>query len=251
MMLGQRNIPRQHCPLCNQEQDVIVNGQYIEDGQVQFDKTNGFAFCNCNNIFFNNWTNIEQAIYDADYTKKYESEACNRYLKQYAKAYMPIIQEHKVNGSVLEIGCINKTLLDCFKAEEYDTYSLDIIEHKWDGHKNITADFETYVPCETFAVIWASHVFEHFKNPIKALEQSYKLLEPNGLLFVAMPDPYFIDWKNPYTWGHWHLREHYTMWDLDSFCKVLESIGFNIILKIHNTGTSFICTGDFHVIAKK
>ena len=253
MMLGSRNVKQIACPLCNEEQDTIINGHYPipEKQEIAFDKENGFAFCNCRDIFFGDWKNIEQAVYDSKYTDKYQGEVTNKYFRQYFATYYPIIKPLKSSGKFLEIGCVNKTLLDCFKTAGFDTYSLDIIEHSWEGHNNITADFEKYRTNDKFAVVWASHVFEHFKRPVEAFTSVFEVLENGGVCFIAMPDPYFIDWNQPYSWGHWHLREHHIMWNMDSLCAQLEELGFEIVQAIHNIGSEFVCNGDMHLIIRK
>jgi hypothetical protein len=71
------------------------------------------------------------------------------------------------------------------------------------------------------------------------------------VLFVAMPDPYFIDFSDPYKWGHWHLKEHHMFWDMDSFCAMMERHGFKTVRKHRNVGYDFICIGDYHLIFQK
>lgn len=253
-MIGQRNAKQMTCPLCSSHQDKIFDGHYFDDQdkrQVLFDKDNGFAFCNCNNVFFGDWKNIEQSTYDSDYTKKYNNPVTTQYFIKYFETYKDIIKGHKKSGRFVEIGCVNQALLDCFKSVGYETYSLDIIHHEWEGHKNITCDFEKYRTDDKFAVVWASHVFEHFKDPVAAFKSVYDILEDGGVAFIAMPDPYFIDLQQPYTWGHWHVREHHVMWEMDSLCSKLEEIGFKVIDAIHNVGTGFICSGDYHILVNK
>lgn len=254
-MLGQRNVPQINCPLCNQPQDKIVDGHYPDPDKkpwgMLMDSDKGFAFCNCRNIFFNDWKNIEQSVYDASYTDKYQGEIVNKYFEQYFLTYFPKIKPFKHSGRMVEIGCVNKRLLDLFKKIGFDTYSLDIIPHEWEGHKNICCDFEHRRFDEKFAVVWASHVFEHFKDPVAAFHSVYDMLEEGGVCFIAMPDPYFIDFQHPYSWGHWHLREHHIMWDMDSLCGLLREIGFEVIDAVHNIGIEFVCNGDFHIMVKK
>lgn len=253
MMIGERNVPKQFCPLCNEPQDLIVNGHMPSENpeKLHIVKDQGYSFCNCNNIFFTDWKNIEQSIYDDKYTKKYDAENVNKAIKHYWEAYKDVILKHHKNGKVLEVGCINPALLDEFSKWGFETYSLDIIPHSHRGHQNITSDFEKFDNEEKFDIIWASHVFEHFKNPLKAVDSAYRILNQDGLFFVSMPDPYFIEWKSPYSWGHWHLGEHHIMWDMDSFKDILKQKGFEIIFAKHNVEMGFICWSDWHILAKK
>lgn len=259
-----RLIEPQNCPLCNEPQDVIINGHRpVLDGpgnQVQFDKKLGYSFCNCRNIFFTNWKNINQGVYDPEYHKKYDNAVSKHLLANYIRTYQDQIIEslnYKTYGKAIEIGCVAPDVLDGLANLGMKTYGLDIVKHDFGKHESVVADFEDYSGnniknrANTFQLIWASHIFEHFRFPIQAVRHCNKILEPGGLLFVAMPDPYFIDWKSAHLWGHWHINEHHILWDMESFAKVLEEEGFEIIFQKHNIGYEFICIGDFHILARK
>ncbi len=252
-----KRLAPQNCPLCNEPQDVIVNGHYPLTaeigGDIGFDKDRGYSFCNCRNIWFTNWEHMNQLVYDQDYVKRYDSQHMSDILRNYHTQYLQEVARHKPNGSFMEIGCINPALLNAFRASGYKTTALDMMKHDVGENDFIEGNFETipFTPAAKFDVIWASHVFEHFKDPIGAAAKCNELLTPGGLLFIAMPDPFFIDFKDIKTWQHFHLNEHHIMWDMDSFAEVIEENGFEIVFKKHNTSYEFICIGDFHIMAKK
>jgi SAM-dependent methyltransferase len=249
-------IKPQECPFCGQLQDVMVNGHYpnptTEDPeQVMIDPCLGYSFCNCKNIFFTDWKNMTQAIYDAKYVKRYDGDYVNKILRQYVSHYWKYLEKF-VGERLLDIGAINDGIMDEALDRGINPCGFDIVDRK-SKHRLIVGDFEGSIDPSwgSFSVITASHVFEHFKKPLNAIANCHRLLKPGGRLFVAMPDPYFIDWKNPYAWGHWHIKEHHIMFDMDSFAKELEAFGFKILIKRHNVSSEFICTGDFHIIAEK
>lgn len=252
-MQSSKNIKKllQRCPLCGEMQEMIVNGhESAEGGKLSVDLDKGYSFCNCRNIFFTDKANLTPAVYDAGYYDRYNNNpAINRVLSSYFAYFTKLNID--VFDSVLEIGAINSTILDEFKALGADTYSLDIFDHPANGHNKLVGDFEAMKIDQKFKVIWASHVFEHFLDPVGMIKKCYDLLSPCGYLFVAMPDPYFIDWSNPYLWQHWHLKEHHTMWDMDSFVATAEEVGFIPVFAIHNVATNFICIGDQHILLKK
>lgn len=259
----------QKCPFCQQEQDIIFNGHTPtgKDNEVKFDTERGYSFCNCRNIHFTDWANIKQEVYDAGYEKKYQTETVRNFMEAYAKKYLPLLlapfTKAECDERFLEIGAVSPYLLDAAKAIGYETFALDIISHKFKGHKNIACDFEKFgrgfmYPEKAlfsgdnqFEVIWASHIFEHFKDPIEAARKCYDLLTYGGALFVAMPDPFFIDFQRPEKWGHWHLEEHHILWDMDSFIEMMEEVGFTCFYKYRNPGGEFICIGDYHLIFRK
>lgn len=256
-----KKIKAQVCPLCNSEQDVIINGwTKSENGVVlrkDIDDTKGYSFCNCRNILFTDWSNINQGTYDPNYYKKYDASHVNEaYKKTVERAYQRIKENLTYDSPfapvVLDIGSINPTILDFFKEKGFKTVGLDIYEHPLGSHDLIVGNFEDMqIDFKFHDVIWASHVFEHFKDPIEAVKKCNSILKEDGILYIAMPDPYFIDFDDPYKWAHWHLREHHILWDMDSFADVLRETGFEILSKERNTNTDQICNLDYSIVAKK
>ena len=247
-----RRLAPQTCPLCGMLQNIEILGQETDGDKQYINNEKGYSFCNCNNIFFTDWSNIEQAVYDKDYEKRYDSEAVKICMEQYAGAYFDKLLERTDGRNFLEIGCVNPALLDCATAHGFSAGGLDIMPHDFHPHDMVTGNFEDLEIQEPLAdVIWASHIFEHFKDPIQAGRKCFQLLNPKGILFVAMPDPFMIDWKEPYSWGHWHIKEHHILWDMDSFCAQMEKIGFKTILKHRNTSLGFICVADYHLMFQK
>ena len=255
-------IPDQRCPLCGELQAVIVNGIRVEhsdpssfsNDKMFVEKDKGYSFCNCHNIFFTDWSNMDKGEYDDFYIKRYNEPNAKIACWKFAEKYIPIIKESFGNrslGKFLEIGSPNDSVLDVAKVNGWHPIGLDLIKRN-SNHGFLEVDFENYEFQKKYDAIWASHIFEHFKDPIGMVKKCAKILVEGGILFVVMPDPWFVDWaNNPYEWIHWHIKEHHILWDLDSFCAVLEESGFEIIKKHRNTTYEFLCSGDFHIIARR
>ena len=250
---------------------TLINDKYHSDIYPDL----GYSFCNCKNIFFTNWANIIQTVYDDSYEQKHSNELAKSYAKNFWKMHAPDLIGKTTGNKFLEIGAITPFLLDCAKADGFKTTALDIIKHDWynEFHNNVlyemeltkqhellTENFETwdgkifydnFLDERKYDVIWASHIFEHFQFPLEALKKCYSLLNPNGILFVAMPDQFFIDWNGVYSWCHWHLREHHIFWDMDSFGDECINVGFRIINKKRNSITTLGVFGDYHILARK
>jgi SAM-dependent methyltransferase len=41
---------------------------------------------------------------------------------------------------------------------------------------------------ETFAEVWASNIFEHIADPLQFMAECWRILEPDGLLLLLVPD---------------------------------------------------------------
>lgn len=66
-------------------------------------------------------------------------------------------------------------------------------------------------------------------DPIGELERNFGLMPSGDILGFDIPDPFFIDWRDPYQWHHWRVRENFIIWDRDSLCKEAMNIGFEVV----------------------
>lgn len=94
-------------------------------------------------------------------------------------------------------------------------------------------------------VIYASHVLEHFSrwDYKSVLQRWFELLQPNGILRLAVPDfeaicNYYIKTKDlraisGMLYGGQDVEENYHnwVWDFETLKKELEEIGFNQVEK--------------------
>lgn len=64
----------------------------------------------------------------------------------------------------------------------------------------------------SFRYIWASHVFEHVRDPIGFMCEAHRILEPGGLLSITVPhyqsensftDPTHLRHCTERTWDYW------------------------------------------------
>jgi predicted SAM-dependent methyltransferase len=254
-MMSQPAQMMQTCPLCSQKQPIYVRGMVknLEDSSTTvIVPDRGYSFCNCHNIFFTNWANIQQSIYNEDYKANYISDYLKSFYDKYREIYFPIFSELNPHGSTfLDVGCINPYMLEVAEEYGWEATGLDIMDHKVDNI--ITGSFEDINPDEfgRYDFIWLSHVFEHFKDPEKAVWVLNEILNEEGIAFIAMPDTFAIDWEHIYNWGHWHVNEHHILWDMVSFIKFMEDRGFSCKFRKRNASGLFICNGDFHLVFQK
>jgi SAM-dependent methyltransferase len=251
----------QICPLCGTEHPIFIQGIVRNPEKERMflpvlDR--GYSFCNCRNIFFTDWSNMDSRVYDEGYHDKYQTKESTEAIRRYSE-YFPLMIEHKAIESFAEIGAINTALLDEAKEMGWKTTGIDINpnaksdKHEimiWDVESGLNGDYGRAMT-DTFDVIFASHIFEHFKDPLKVAKNLKAALNDSGLLFVAMPDPWFIDWTRPHTWVHWHLREHHILWDMESFIEALEELGYKCVFSKRNDTPKFTCWGDYHLLFQK
>ena len=235
----------QTCPFCGTRHPILVQGlvRHPEDDNFYLPVLDrGYSFCNCLNIFYTDWSNISQTIYNKIYSDKYKTNTVSTLLKKYTTVYFNKLASYVGRiRKFVELGCITHTILDEARKRGWKTMGVDINPNiPINGHNIKICNVEQNKLDTKTDVIWASHIFEHFKYPLTVAENLYESLNRGGVLFVAMPDPYFINWKKPHEWVHWHLREHHILWDMDSFIEQLELLGFSNVFMFRNDSAKFI-----------
>lgn len=241
---------KQKCPLCGQENIVVINGiTVIDTNKIKAIPDRGYSFCNCRDIFYTNWSNIDTEIYYTDKYVEAHKEVHFNQLKEVFKNFVKDLKEFGNGGSkLLDLGTVQPEILIFMQFYGYTPTGLDITKRKTDK-SFIVADFDYLKTEEKFDVIWATHFFEHLRFPVDGLKRCYDMLNPGGLLFLSMPDPFQIDWNEAHAWGHWLLRTHHIMWDRDSFCNEAEEKGFVTLFKKRNFDVNPM--KDYHLLFKK
>lgn len=232
------------CPICSIKTNYAYN---IDDGK---EKSLWYK-CPCGTIFQKN-------IPDHDvYTNEYAEGLIDVKLGDLvnihsARTYVTLIEELVYGRKMLDIGFGVTHTMDFFKNRGWIPFGIDILE-KYKGRENITTDnFETYEKFDDYYdLIWLSHVLQHFKNPIEALQKVYYLLPEDGVIYIATPDINFIYKSGIPGWGHFKKREHYVMWNEMALCRELKRIGFDIVMKRRNFSKRFTAYYDLHIIAQK
>lgn len=245
----------QTCPYCLQKHPVRLAGviKSIHD-KNEITQEHGFSFCNCKNIFFTDRNNLDKAVYNDEYVKKYDGSY--EMFKKLWDDISPRLTEGN-NGKLVEIGPMNKAICDGASDKGYHHIAVDInkyVHDEFDDAVQVDLDDSMgmyYQFPEDVSVIWCTHVLEHVLDPIGTMRKFHDALIYGGLVFIAMPDPFFIDWNKPYDWGHWWVREHHTLWDRDTFIEECEKIGFKCVYKKRNGAGAYVCNNDFHVILRK
>lgn len=68
---------------------------------------------------------------------------------------------------------------------------------------------------------------------------------------ISMLDPYFINWNCPHEMWHWLCRKVYYLIDMDSFCKLCEGVGFEIVSAIRDMNVESKTPQNFHVTVRR
>jgi predicted SAM-dependent methyltransferase len=143
------------------------------------------------------------------------------------------IAERYLEGTGVEFGALHSALAvpDRVTVKYADMESLEQLRRSFPDLENIRApdivtDLESMngVDDESIDFVIANHVMEHVEDPLRALKSMSRVLRPQGIAFIALPDKRFTFDKNrkitpldhlirDHEEGpDWSLAEHYEEW---------------------------------------
>jgi len=245
------------CPICKSLSSYMY---YMQPKDADDEKSKWYR-CNCGVIWQGK---LPQSLTSTDSMKKlYNEDYINSYLQggdkyirisQYpVRVYAPLIEELIYGRMILDVGFNTTFLMQAFQKRGWVAHGIECNAVTKKSERIFNGDFEYYeFPKDLkFNLIWMSHVLEHFRNPIRALEKARDMMKEDGVIFIATPDTDFVVTRTSSGFPHWKMREHYIMWNIESLSKELERIGFNVILQRRNYDQRFANWDDLHIIAQK
>jgi len=90
------------------------------------------------------------------------------------------------------------------------------------------------LPARSFDVVTAWDVFEHLSNPSDVIQEIARLLKPDGVLLVTVPNA--RAWQARLWgkwWAGWEVPRHYYVYTLDALKRLLAAAGFWIVGRVH------------------
>lgn len=144
--------------------------------------------------------------------------------------------------SVLDVGCGGGFLLKCFQERGWRTLGVDIIESSVQysserlGVPAVQADFEhvsvrqLQAPGDGFNLITLTDALEHFFDPRKVLEKTYRMLDEGGVVFISVPNINSLSLT--YLGKSWAIispLEHISYFSSVSLERMLRQAGFSNI----------------------
>lgn len=106
-----------------------------------------------------------------------------------------LIKNYKPGGRILDIGCATGEFLNYFKNRQWETFGIEPDEQaRKMGISNYALEIEDEeylhkLPDASFDIITMWHVLEHVPLLNERIAQLQRLLSPNGILFIAVPNP--------------------------------------------------------------
>jgi len=191
--------------------------------------------------------------YYEDSAKQYNPQGKQIYLTHDKfESFIKLMNENRQGGQkILDIGCGNGWLSTLYRLQGDELYGADISElnikrAKERGVIAIQHNIETELPYADsfFDIILCADVLEHLFFPEKVISEMYRILKPNGILIIGVPNLYCLRNKIEMFLGNAIFIEypvnfeHIRHYSKRTISKILTNNGFSII-KTRGSGWTF------------
>lgn len=125
-----------------------------------------------------------------------------------------------ITGKTLDIGCGTKPYMHLYRSNEYVGLEIDTPQNRKDKSAEFYYDGK-YFPFEddTFNSVVANEVFEHVFNPDEFINETLRILKPNGLILLTMP----------FVWDEHEQPHDFARYSSFGIKALLEKHGFEIV----------------------
>lgn len=210
----------------------------------------GFRIMNCDQCGLS-WTEVPESEFDVSqyYPKEYYGKKNIRFnpvleflVKKFREYRANVIIKNTTDspGRVLDIGCGRGLMLGTLKKQGWETIGTEQSEISSQYAREVlgipvkvTTDLKSCnFPDNHFDAISLWHVLEHFPDPVDTLREIQRILKPNGLLLIEVPN--FSSWQAKVGQGQWfHIDSprHLYHFTPESLITLLRGVGFSSFRK--------------------
>ena len=151
-------------------------------------------------------------------------------------------QEPKVKRpTVLDIGCATGALINYLREKKWQVTGVEISPCAEYARKERGLDVrsipleENNFPDSHFDALLASHLIEHLNDPMSFLKEAYRVLKPNGRIFITTPN--INSFQARIFKERWRsaIFDHLYLFSDRNLTKMLKIAGFKI-KSIHTWG---------------
>ncbi len=195
----------------------------------------------CGLIWRDTTTCPEERVYDEEYfisLHRYNKNRAHRIRK--AHLFLAILEQFTAPGHILEVGPALGYNLEAARERDWRVEGIDISDYIVKRSCDLGFDIEkgrlgeNSKPDRQYDAILLKHVLEHYGDPFAALRDANRLLRPDGLVQIFVPNGEY--WKaGMLRHRHKFYRydangiDHYVYFNRTTLSQILKTVGFEVV----------------------
>lgn len=201
------------CPVCTSNDFRLQGNPFISNKVAQIIKLD-FKVVKCNNCsayYVNPQINFSFKEWKYLYDETYFPPLSTWYAKKRSKDAKLRLNGIERYSSIeikkfLDVGCGEGFTITEAEKKGWDTYGLDITDHRIKGAKKDSIKFinsdllGAKLESDFFDAVYLDSVLEHVLNPLEYLNEIKRILRPGGILYIGVPneDSLFNEFRKLY-----------------------------------------------------
>jgi len=151
--------------------------------------------------------------------------------------------------SVLDVGGGTGWLLDSIKMSDRRPMATQVVDidpaakgaAERAGHRYFLGPIEKFESAEKFDLILMLNLIEHVRRPDEILGKARGLLSGDGVLLIKTPNFDALDAAlfRHRSWGGYHTPRHFVLFNRDSFTRLAEAQGLQVVSFEYSQGAPF------------
>jgi 2-polyprenyl-3-methyl-5-hydroxy-6-metoxy-1,4-benzoquinol methylase len=157
--------------------------------------------------------------------------------RSYQEEKLHKLQAHSQGGRLLDVGCADGLFLHLARLAGYEVQGVEMAEGST-AHAQEMYELDVFTgglreasfPDEYFDVVTFWHVLEHLHEPLGDMRETHRILRPDGLLIVEVPN--IASWQARLCSNDWialDVPRHLYHFSADTLRAMLAQAGFACI----------------------
>ena len=170
------------------------------------------------------------------------------------------VMRHRAPGRILDVGCATGEFLALARELGWEPYGVDLSEHAvryarehWKLDVSVGELEDVACPDGFFDAITLWNVFEHLYDPLESIERMGRLLAPEGVVVLTLPNLGSLDLALfGSAWAGYDVPRHLHVFSLPALRQAFEDRGFELLETrcLYGSYHAFLLSLQFHFHAR-